>query len=562
MLPRGRLRQVEWLMGVWLVAVCLRLGQVQLVEHGKWQEEAARQQEKTIDVEEPRGDIVSHDGRLLAASLERVAVYANPRQIARAHWSSVAARLSPLIGQPADQILRSFAEHDGFFYIAKDLDPVVSGAVAQLRQRGVGTLRTERRIYPQGTLAAPVIGFVDGEGKGQAGLEGAYERTLRGVPSVYRLLRDGKSLPTPLDLRLEKPGRPGLCLILSLDSRVQTVIEQELAATLDEVGGKGAAAVVMDVNTGEILGLASLPSYDPARPGDSPAQQRRDIATETALEPGSLFKPFIVAAAIEAGVLNPNEVVDCSGGGVQVAGTFIHDHATYGFLPVRDVLAHSSNAGAIRIAQRLSPAQLGNMIVALGFGRPTGVELPGETSGIYRGPSHWSALSQASLALGQEIAASPLQVAQAYAALANGGFLVHPTIVRETRDRDGAPVIPYHPPARHRVIAADVAHTVAGMLTAVVDEGTATAAQLSGYRVGGKTGTAQLPLHGGYAAGRHAAWFAGFLPLPNPRLVIVVCVDQPRVTYWAAEVAAPAFGRIAARLVTLLAIPPTAAATT
>jgi cell division protein FtsI/penicillin-binding protein 2 len=557
-LPLGRFRLLVIAFAAWLALVGGRLVQVQVLQHEHWQAEAARQQEKTIEVEEPRGDILSRDGRVLASSLERASVYANPRQIPRSRWEEVARRLAPITGVPAGEILARFSERDGFFYLAKDLDAEAAGAVAQLRQHGIGTLRTEQRVYPHGSLAGPVIGFVDSEGIGQAGLEASYDRTLRGIPSAFRLLRDGKSLPTPLDLRLEKAGRAGISLSLTIDSRIQAVIEQELMATVARVGAKGASAVVLDPRSGEVLALASVPSYEPARPGAAPAG-RRNQAVEVALEPGSTFKPFIIAAALEAGVVTATEQIDCSGGGIQVAGFFIRDHAKYGFLSVRDLLTHSSNAGTIRIAQRLSPPQLDGFITRIGFGQPTGVELPGETSGVYRGPRSWSALSRAGLAIGQELTVSPLQLARGYAVLANGGLLVRPTIVRDTRDASGKVVMSYRPDAPVRVLAAEIARTTAELLTGVVEEGTGKAARVAGYRIAGKTGTAQKPINGSYAGGVHAPWFAGFFPAGRPEVVIVVCVDEPRTAYWASDVAAPTYGRIAARLAALLGIAPTPA---
>jgi cell division protein FtsI (penicillin-binding protein 3) len=397
---------------------------------------------------------------------------------------------------------------------------------------------------------------VSAEGRGQAGVEAFYDRTLRGVPSVFRVLRDGKSLPTQLDYRLETPGRPGQSVVLAIDCRVQQLVEEELAATLREVGGKGASAVVMEAGSGELLAVASIPSFDPARVGDVAPEIRHNRAVEDALEPGSTFKPIIVAAALSVGALTSGELVNCSGGGIEVADVFIRDHAHYGLLPVWDVLAKSSNVGAIRIAQRLSAAQLDDVIRRLGFGQLTRVELPAEARGIYRSPAHWSALSRASLAIGQEISVTPLQLAQAYAAIANGGLLVQPTLVLETRDRDGQRLTPNHPRVPTRVLPREVATALAAMLETVVEQGTGRAAAVPGFRVAGKTGTAQKPFAGSYQAGHHAAWFVGFFPLPDPRLVLVVCVDEPQRDFWAADVAAPAFGRIARRLTLLLGLPP------
>jgi len=558
MVNRARLRWLAWGLSAWAAVVVCRLVQVQVVEHRQWESGSARQRERPLEVEEPRGDIVSRDGRVLAGSLERAAVYANPRKIPREAWGVLAAGLAPLLGQPAATIVAQLRSHDGFFYLAKDVDPQVKDAIARLRQRGVGTVRTELRVYPHGALAGPLVGYINAEGNGQAGLEGFYDRTLRGLPSVYRVLQDGKISPTAIDLRPETEGRPGQSLIITLDCRVQQVVEQELGRTVAETGAKGASAVVLDPATGELLAVASVPSYDPGHLGQGAQNDRRNRAVEDALEPGSTFKPFIVAAAMEAGVLDPFEMVDCSGGGVTIANVFIHDHARFGFLPVRDVLAKSSNAGTIRIAYRVGPGQLDGTIRRLGFGQPTRVELPAETRGIYRGPQSWSALSRAGLAIGQEISVTPIQLAQAYAAIANGGLLVHPRLVVETRDRSGRTVAPNPPQAGVRVLPADVAGRIATMLEAVVEEGTGKAADVPEFRVAGKTGTAQRAFSGSYAAGRHVAWFAGFLPMPSPSLVIVVCVDEPVRDYWAADVAAPAFGRIAARTVVLLGLAPTA----
>lgn len=557
MLSGHRFRWLPIGLGVWAVAVLLRLVQVQVVEHDRWEYEAQRQREKTAEVEEPRGDILTRDGRLLAGSLERVAVYANPTQISRDRWMAVATHLASITGVPANELLEGFKTHDGFYYVIKGLDPQVAQAVARLRERGVGTLRLERRVYPHAELAGPVVGFVDVDGIGRAGLESSYDHTLAGTPSVYRILRDGKTSPTALDLRLEKSGRPGQSLVLTLDSRIQHIVEAELGRTIAEIGAKSASTVVLDAINGQVLAMASLPGYDPGNLAVADPACRRNHAIEDILEPGSTFKPIIVAAAISAGYLRPWELVDCSGGGVQIAGVFMRDHARYGLLSVRDMLAKSSNAGSIRVAYRVPPGELDRFIQAMGFGRSTRVGLPAEAKGLYRSADHWSALSRGGLALGQEIGVTALQLARAYATIANGGLLVQPELVLETRDAEGRSVTPAHPTAPVRVMPREVADTLADLLEAVTTEGTGKAARVAGYRIAGKTGTAQKAAGGGYAAGRHAAWFAGFLPRPTSRVVMVVCVDEPEATFWAADVAAPAFGRIAERLLRVLAIPPT-----
>lgn len=557
MISPARSRLVAWGLGLWVAVVWLRLAQVQVLQHREWREEADRQHETTIAMDEPRGAIMTRDGRLLAGSLEGVAVYVIPRQVPIETRHELAEKLAPLVHQSPEQVMRAIAERDTFFYLARNLDTGVVQAVAKLEQRGVGTLRTEQRVYPHGTLAGPLVGFVDAAGVGRAGLEAFYDRTLKGEPTAYRMLRDGKKLsPTRLDLRLEKAGRPGQSLILTLDSRVQQMVEEELERTIAEIGAEAATAVVMQAHTGELLALASLPSYDPSRPGAASPHQQRNHAVQDMIEPGSTFKPLIVCAALTHGALSASELVDCSGGGLSVAGTFIRDHDSYGALSVREMLAKSSNTGTMRVAMRMQPDDLDAFVRALGFGETTGVGLPGEMKGLYRGPKDWSALSRPSLGIGQEIAVTPLQLARAYAAIANGGLLVQPVLVQETREASGRTVAPHRPPPPKRVMPESVARAMALMLEAVVEDGTGTRARLGGYRLAGKTGTAQKAAGGGYQARKHAAWFAGYLQLPDPNLVIVVCIDEPKSTFWATEVAVPVFGRIAARLVTLQGIPP------
>lgn len=553
-----RLRSWVACLGLATLALVLRLAMVQLVQHQRFLEEAEKQQEALVPLESPRGTITTRDGLVLAGTVEKVAVYANPKKIPRHQWAQVAAQLSPLVGQAPAAILAAFSQREGFFYLAKGLDPAIAKEVAKLGGKGVGTLPFPQRVYPLGTLAGPVVGFVNAEGKGQAGVEAFCQNLLAGEPALVRLARDGKRVPTNLAVQVEKPGRPGYHLVLTLSGPVQWILEEELARTLEEVGGRGAAAVAMDPQSGEVWGLASVPSFAPQDLNSYSRERWHHRAVETVLEPGSTFKPFVVAAALQAGVVNPQSLVDCSGGGVEVAGFFFRDHARYGILPLRQLLSFSSNAGAIRLALRTPAQVLDQVIRALGFGQKTGIELPAESPGLYRPlpTGTWSALTPAGLALGQEISVTAIQLARAYAALANGGLLVQPTLIAEVRDREGNQVAVNGKNTFKHALPQEVAKAVATLLQGVVEEGTGKAAAVAGYPVAGKTGTAQKAVGGSYRAGQHAAWFAGFLPMPNPRLVLVVCVDEPRQTFWASEVAAPAFGRMAQRLVHVLQVPP------
>lgn len=555
-LQRGRFLLVVIGLAIWAAAAWARLAQVQVLQHDHWHSEAVRQQEREISVDRPRGDIRTRDGRLLAGSVHRVGVYVIPRQIPSSRWREVAESLAPITELEEDEILRRLGERRKFFYLGKDYDPEIAPSVIRLHVRGVGTLPVERRVYPHGALAGPIIGHVDAEGRGQAGLERSYQNTLAGSPGVFRQIRDGKRLPTPLELRPEDAGRPGLSLTLTLDSRIQALVEEELFRTMTALGATGAAGVIMDPGSGEILALASLPAYDPGALGLTEARLRRNRAVEDALEPGSSFKPFILAAALEQGVLSPSETIDCSGGGIQIGNTFIRDNGRYGLLPVRQMLAVSSNVGAIRVAHRVPPEALETTIRGLGFGRRTGVGLPAESNGIFRPTIQWSTLSRAGLAIGQEISASAVQMARAYAAIANGGRLVTPTLVRESRSLAGAATVLTRPDAGEQVLSPEVAAALRDLLEFAVAEGTGRKAHLAGYRMAGKTGTAQRAQVGGYRKGHHAAWFAGFFPAHQPQIVIVLYIEQPRTAFWASEIAAPVARRIADQLVTVLGLLP------
>ncbi|MCS7182435.1 MAG: penicillin-binding protein 2 [Thermoanaerobaculum sp.] len=552
-LQPARLRLVVYALVLGFGVEVVRLAQVQLFQHQLWLAEAERQQGTLVPVDSPRGTIRTREGLLLAGSVEKVAVYVNPKRLPRDKWSWAAEQLAPIVGQSPQDILEQIQRRPGFFYLARGLDPQVAERVARLHLRGVGTLPAEQRVYPMGTFAAPVLGFVNVEGQGQGGIEAACNQLLAGEPALVRLSRDGKRIPTKLGQRTEKPGRPGFHVVLTLDARVQWILEEELSRTLGQVRGKGGSAVALNATTGEILGLASLPAFDPQQLARYPREHWRNRAVETVLEPGSTFKPFVVAAALQAGVVHPESLVDCSGGGVEVAGVFMRDHGRFGTLPLAQVLSFSSNAGAIRLALRTPGEVLDQTIRAFGFGQTTGVELPAESPGLYRprGQGSWSALTPAGLALGQEISVTAVQLARAYAVFANGGLLVRPTLIRSVHDTQGQTVATHAPKPPQRVLPQEVAEAVSHMLEQVVEQGTGKAARVAGFRLAGKTGTAQKAVDGSYRHGRHAAWFAGFFPQLQPSLVLVVCVDEPEATFWASEVAAPAFGRMARRLLQL-----------
>ena len=524
------------------VVVVGRLVQVMVVDHQRWTATAERQQQAALEVEARRGAIRTADGYLLATSVERLAIQVDTKAVVfPALFASAAA---PILGVEPAEVTARLSSGPRSVWLAQRVEPDVAEKVRTLDPSAVVLVPDALRVYPMGQLAAPILGFVGREELrtlGRSGLEHALNEQLSGEPARYLAVKDA----VQRQVRLERlrPGRPGEDITLTVNARLQARCEQALEASLAGNGGRMAAAVVLDVASGHLVALASAPSFDPAQPG-ADASRWRLAAVQDALEPGSTVKPLIAAAALAAGVVGPGELFDCRHG-VTVGGRVVRDHAAPGSYTVDEIIAHSSNTGAILLATRVDADFLWQAFAALGFGRRPGTGFPGETAGLLPPTSGWSGLSKPSFALGQELTASPLQMAVAYAAIANGGWLVEPQLLAgEAR------------PSRRRVFDAALAARLQLMLEQVVTDGTGTAAALTGIRVAGKTGTAQRAVAGGFDDRHHAAWFAGFLPLPAPRYAIVVVVDEPQGTYWATSVAAPLFHQVAEAASQILGLVP------
>jgi cell division protein FtsI/penicillin-binding protein 2 len=376
---------------------------------------------------------------------------------------------------------------------------------------------------------------------GRAGLEHRFDGELSGEPQRYLAVNDAIQRKVRLE-RLES-GRSGRDLELAIHARLQAVCETELQLALERTRADAASAVILDPNTGAVLALASLPSFDPSSPGRVPPAQWRLRPVQDAIEPGSTVKPVVAAAALSAGAVRSGERFDCRGRGTSLAGFWIRDHAEPGRYTIDEVVAFSANTGIIEIAERIPQDHLYRTFTAFGFGRRSGIGFPAEARGIVPEVKTWSRLSRAGFALGQELTVTPLQIALAYAAIANGGWLPEPRLVDRTDTVE--PLSTTRGPYRARVLDEALAERLTVMLEAVIDQGTGDEARITGYRVAGKTGTAQLAVNGTFDDEHHVAWFAGFLPLPDPRLVIVVALENPRNEFWGSTTAAPVFANIA-----------------
>jgi len=524
------------------MTVVARAVQITVVDGQEWRDRARRQHQQIIEVPGPRGTIRTADGYVLATSLERVAIQANTHLLDDPELFAQAA--APLIGIDGDELTKRLTGGPRTVWLVKQASVETGEAVRELAPTAVVLVPDFERIYPLGEIAAPVVGFVGREELrmvGRAGLEHHFDAALAGEPQTYLAVNDAIQRKVRLE-RLER-GRDGRDLELSLHARLQAVCETELQRAVKELRADAASAVILDPRNGAILALGSVPSFDPAAPGRVPPEQWRLRPVQDAIEPGSTVKPMVAAAALATDSIRPGERFNCLGRGVRLAGFWIRDHVDPGRYTLDEVVAYSANTGIIEVAERIPQDALYQTFAAFGFGRRSEIDFPAEARGLMPEVKTWSKLSRAGFALGQELTVTPLQVALAYAAIANGGWLPEPSLFTG-RSAEGKSVSA-DGIFRARVLDEPLAARLTSMLEAVVDGGTGEEARIPGLRVAGKTGTAQRAFNGGFDDDHHVAWFAGFLPLPDPRMVIVVAVENPRVDFWASTVAAPVFSRIA-----------------
>lgn len=404
----------------------------------------------------------------------------------------------------------------------------------------------EERLYVKGSLAAQVVGFTSRDGRGQEGIELAYDRDLKGVDGHRTLGASARGrLRTMPGSRTEAP-QDGATIVLTIDSRAQSVLERELARTVEATGARSATGVFLDPETGDVVAMASSPSFDPARPGSFSAANRRLRAVTDMMEPGSTFKAFTVAACLEEGLVEGETMVESSLRLQLAGGHVMNDKQDYGWVTVEEILVHSVNTATAQLGRKLGAERMFEYARAFGFGCVTGIDLPGEVSGILRRPANWSGRSLETVAIGQEIGVTPLQLAAAYGAIANRGVLMKPRIVRELQEPGGRTIRAVRPRKVRRVMSASTARDLSAMLAKVVEEGTGETARIPGVSVAGKTGTAQWfdPKTGRYDPSSHISSFAGFVPAEDPRLVGVVIVERPSGVGWGREVAAPCFRRV------------------
>jgi cell division protein FtsI (penicillin-binding protein 3) len=533
-------RRIGLLFAVFLVFLGLGAGKAAwlgVVKAGTLKRAAVTQQEADITVPARRGSITDDHGIELAVSQPALDIAATPYLVKDA--PATAKKLAPILRLPEDMLLRQLARRDtGFAYLARRVPAATAEKVEKLGLAGLEFIPQYRRTYPRNWSAAQLLGSVGTDGTGLGGLEYFLDAKLHGTDGERKLVKD--ALGNPIEMRNTKPVQEGKTVRLTLDSSLQDQTEQVLSDVGRTWQPKGATAIVMDPNTGAILALANWPRVNANALDGSPPDAAKDRAIADTYEPGSTFKAFTVAAALEDHKVTATTPFDIPSV-LQFSDRQIHDAEDHAdeTLTVSDILKVSSNIGAVKIAATLGRTSFDSWIHRFGFGKVTGVDLPGEARGIVLPLKNYSGSSMGNLPIGQGIAVTPIQMAAGYAAIANGGILRPPHIVAAVGGR------PTVEPAGHRVISEATAASVRSMLEGVLGPGgTASGAAIPGYQLAGKTGTAQVPIPGGYSKTQYVASFVGFAPAKHPKLLVAVMVDQPKGEIYGGQVAAPAWREI------------------
>lgn len=517
-----------------------------------------RHTERTIPAE--RGRILDRRGNTLAMDLPVRDVWVDPKVIQEdGHGNFIAAHLARILQlDPAMVLSRIDREGRRYEPIKRRVHHDVAEEIERLRFRGVHYAEGLTRYYAQGSLMAHVVGFSNFEGVGSAGIEQSLNTSLRGIPGLRVSERDGRRDELYSRRSLDIPPRSGNDVHLTLDQSLQYIMEDALDRGLEEYGGVAAWAILMRVRTGEILAMASRPAFDLNDFRASTGEERRNRAISYNYEPGSTFKVQTIAAAFNEGLISPDNIIDCEQGRWRHRGRPLRDYSPHGRLTVADVLQKSSNIGAAKITLMLPEEKLETYLRDFGIGRPAGIDLPGEEGGILAPHSRWSGLSVSRIAMGHEVAVTALQQLNAVNAIANEGRLMRPYVIERITDHKGRVVRRGAPEVLSQPIRPDTARLMTRLMERVTEpEGTGRAAALEGYRVAGKTGTAQKPVAGGYSDRLNIASFVGFLPAENPEISMVVVVDEPVSPRTGGGVAAPIFKEIAQQAVRYLNIPET-----
>jgi len=553
----GRALYVAAFIGFWMFLISARLVYLQFSQYNSLANRARQQQQNAIETSPQRGELLDRQGRELARSVQTVSLFLDPEGLDAQTLDQSAQQVAKILNIKESDLAKEFREaldeKRRFIWIARRLDADLAAKITALNLPGIHQQLEPKRFYPNGSLAAHVLGYVGLDGQGLGGVEQSYNEKISGEPGQLFIEKDanGKAYES-----YEIAAKPGQTVVLTIDQSIQYLAEQALQGAVQRAHAKSGTVIVLDPRTGDILALANAPTFDPNKVAEAKPETRSNWALQNIYEPGSTFKVVAFSAAIEKKLVKPEDHIDCQMGSITVAGRVVHDHP-YGSLTIAQALAKSSNVAAIKLGLRVGNETMYDYIRRFGFGSKTGIELPGETVGIVRKVEHWQPSSIGSVAIGQEVGVTPVQVVAAYGAVANDGVRVAPHLIREVRSGDGTVVYRAEPEQR-RVISAETAIALRGMLEGVTLNGTAKKAQLDGYSAAGKTGTAQKidPRTKAYSATKYVGSFVGFAPVSNPQVAIIVVIDEPMGAYHGGDVAAPVFREVAEQILPALGVEP------
>ncbi|MCQ4574483.1 MAG: penicillin-binding protein 2 [Candidatus Brocadiales bacterium] len=529
--------------------LAFQLGRIQLVEHDKYQKLADRQHYKRVEIPALRGAILDRNGKILAHSIETNSIYADPKEIEdKPHTSR---ELANALDLDVSRVQKALDRDKRFAWIKRQVSKKEAQAVEELALAGVSIQKESRRSYPCGKLLCHILGFVDIDESGLEGVEFTFNTELSGRPGYKVITRDGLQRAI---FSAENPyASPvnGDNLVLTVDITIQHILEEELDKAFEKWKPVSATVIAMDPATGEILALSNRPTFDPNLFTISSADQRRNRAITDSYEPGSIMKPLVVSGILQRRLVSPKDVIFCSNGVYKIGRRTLRDVHSYGNLTVEEIVIHSSNIGMSKLAAKNSIRGLYEDLRGFGLGRPTGIRLPGEVGGILRHYKNWTSYSTASVAMGYEVAVTPLQMITAYCTIANGGTLLRPRTVKAVVDGDGRIKKRFGPESRGRMLDSELANGVmTPILTRVIDEGTGRRAAIKGHKVAGKTGTSKKIKQGGkgYRDTGYISSFIGYAPAEEPKICVLVMVNEPHGrAYYGGTVAAPVVKEILRR---------------
>lgn len=557
---RTRIIIIGTFFGALFLAVIGQAFRLQILQHEEMVKKADRQHQRVVPLTPGRGAIMDHNGNNLAVSLEMDSCYAEPRHIE--DIEGTATVLAPFLETSKQELLKKLNSNKSFVWLERRLTPEKAARVKNLKLRGIGFAPETKRFYPNSEIAAHVIGFTGLDPAGLDGVELKYDSVILGNTGFLVTERDALGRSIAQKTAVVKSSSPGKNVVLTLDKNIQYIAEKELSKAVIESGAKNGMALVMESDTGKVLAMANYPTFNPNSYSRYSQAQLRNRTVADSFEPGSTFKVFLIAAALEENVVKPADAFNCENGSYNIAGRTIHDTHKYGRLTVGEILKYSSNIGAAKIGFKLGDDRLARYLRNFGFGERSGIDLPGESPGNLRDNKRWYGVDLATISFGQGVSASAVQLTAAVSAVANGGNLMKPYVVERILDDSGREVQKIEPQVLRRVISADTSAKVTKMMEGVTtDGGTGLNAAVEGFRVAGKTGTAQKvdPVTRGYSATKRTASFIGFIPADKPKLTILVVIDEPKTSPYGGVVAAPAFHGIALNSLAYLKIVPQAA---